>query len=162
MMWDSVDLKAYHDCVADLLETKEVNEMRDLDHHAHISCYEHSVFVSYLSFRICRRLHIDYRAAARGGLLHDLFLYDWHTDPHEGLHGFSHPKAALRNAKELCPLSPKEEDIILKHMWPLTLRQVPKYRESFVVSGADKLCALMEMFSFYRILKIKRHLALAV
>lgn len=46
MMWDSVDLKAYHDCVADLLETKEVNEMRDLDHHAHISCYEHSVFVS--------------------------------------------------------------------------------------------------------------------
>ena len=101
----------------------------------------------------------DFNAAARGGLLHDLFLYDWHVDgSHNGLHGFTHPQTALQNASKLCELTDVEKDIIVKHMWPLTLSKVPKYRESFVVSGADKLCALAEMLQIYRLMHVNQRI----
>ncbi|MEE1504614.1 MAG: hypothetical protein UGF89_10270, partial [Acutalibacteraceae bacterium] len=41
-------------------------------------------------------------------------------------------------------LNKKEEDIIKKHMWPLTVIP-PKYLESFVVTSMDKYCATIEM-----------------
>ena len=115
-----------------------------------------------MSFRLCRFFHLDWSAAARGGLLHDLFLYDWRKKgSHSGLHGFSHPKAALQNAGRLFDLSDKEKDIIVKHMWPLTLRQVPGCKESMVVSTADKLCAAAECFHLYKALHMDVKLVLA-
>lgn len=59
-------------------------------------------------------------------------------------HGYLHPGFALKNARELTTLSKMEEDIIIKHMWPLTIRP-PRYRESFIVSMADKYCATWEL-----------------
>ncbi|MBS6833741.1 MAG: HD family phosphohydrolase, partial [Clostridiales bacterium] len=89
----------------------------------------------------------------------DLFLYDWHQKgSHQGLHGFTHPAAALRNASQICALTEVEQDIIVKHMWPLTLRKVPKYRKSFVVSSADKICALAEMLQIYRLMRVAKKL----
>ena len=45
------------------------------------------------------KLNCDKGSLVRGALLHDYFLYDWHQ-PHKeyGLHGFTHPSTALRNA----------------------------------------------------------------
>ena len=58
--------------------------------------------------------------AARGGLLHDLYLYDSKDkSAHPGWQCFDHPRAAARNAGELTWLSDKERNIILSHMWPL-------------------------------------------
>ena len=37
-----------------------------------------------------------------------------------------------------------EKDIIAKHMWPLTLRKVPKYKESFLISFVDKYTSTSE------------------
>ena len=160
-MWNSSDRALFQTCIGDLIDTPSVQAMRDLTQHANINCLEHCIFVSYISFLICRRMRWDFNAAARGGLLHDLFLYDWHEkDSHEGLHGFTHPQAALENASKLCELSAVEQDIIAKHMWPLTLRKIPKYRESFVVSSADKLCALAEMLQIYRLMRIRQKLVL--
>ncbi len=84
-------------------------------------------------------------------MLHDLFLYDWRYKENErkGLHAFTHPKTALENSKELFDLSPKEEDIILKHMWPVTI-QLPKYPESYIVTLVDKYSAICESFKYYR------------
>ena len=90
----------------------------------------------------------DYVACARAGLLHDLFLYDWHQHAMltgEHFHGFTHPKTALLNAQEHFELSPLEADIILKHMWPLTIIP-PKSVEGFIVSFADKYCSIAEVF----------------
>ena len=39
-----------------------------------------------------------------------------------------------------------EEDIIGKHMWPLTA-PLPYYKESYMVSLADKICAVCETLS---------------
>ena len=46
---------AFLDCVAPLLSSREVNEMRRWRHHYAVTCYEHSLFVSYVAFRIARR-----------------------------------------------------------------------------------------------------------
>lgn len=113
--------------------------------HRNTNCLEHSINVSYKSYLICRGLGLDYQSAARGGLLHDFFLYDWHiTKPKNGLHGLTHPGTALKNADEKFSLNEIEKDIIEKHMWPLTLK-LPKYEESFVVSFVDKRCTLREI-----------------
>ena len=80
-----------------------------------------------------------------GALLHDYFLYDWHDKySHEKLHGFHHPNVALENASREYQLTPRERDIIRKHMWPLTLFHIPRCREAWVVTTADKYCSLKE------------------
>ena len=162
-MWKMENLEEFIECIGDLISSPRVLEMGKVPQHVDVSCLNHCIFVAYISFLVCRKFRWDFTAAARGGLLHDLFLYDWRVKgTHEGLHGFSHPAAALRNASELCELSAREKDIILKHMWPLTLRKVPRYRESFVVSGADKACALMEIFHIYHAMKVDARLIPAV
>ena len=92
-------------------------------------------------------LGLDARAAARGGLLHDLYLYNWldkSTHPHCN-HAFEHPLIALKHAKAHFPITEKEADIIATHMFPLPLTRPYGCLESFVVSTADKLCAVAEL-----------------
>lgn len=138
----------YMDCVNDLIQHEIVKSMENFIQHSNINCLEHSISVSYYSYTICKLFGLDYRSAARGGLLHDLFLYDWHiTKTRNGLHGFTHPYTALENAKKYYILNELEEDIIVKHMWPLTIRP-PKYKESFIVSAVDKYCSTKEIFDF--------------
>ena len=67
-MWTDENKEAFLALVEPLLQQQEVQDMRTISQHAAgISCYDHSVFVSYLSFLMARRLGLDYRAAARGG-----------------------------------------------------------------------------------------------
>ncbi len=160
-MWKEKDRAAFLELVSPLLQEADVQEMRNFSQHAEgISCYDHSLFVAYLSFLMARRLGLDVRAAARGGLLHDLHLCHWeNTDISRGRRLFLHPLLAAQNAEKF-GLSDKERDIIVKHMWPLT-RPLPRYRESFVVSLADKICATAEMLHLYRSSKVQYRLQLA-
>ena len=71
------------------------------------------VSYTHLSFRAARWLRLDERAAARGGLLHDLYLYDPRDkSAHPGSQCFDHPRAAARNAEQVTKLSDKERNII--------------------------------------------------
>ena len=140
--------EAYCAVVADLWNHEAVQSMEQYCQHGTTTCLRHCVRVSYLSYRYCLARGLDARAAARGGLLHDLFLYDWHTYRRprgERLHGFEHPRKALRNARSLFSLTPVEEDIILHHMWPLTLA-LPATPEARVVTMVDKYVSLLETF----------------
>lgn len=84
-------------------------------------------------------------------MLHDLFLYNWRKKENgrKGLHAFTHPRTALKNASSLFSLNDMEVDIILKHMWPLTFT-FPRYKESFIVTFVDKYCALEESCNAYK------------
>lgn len=149
--------QCFSDVVGDLLGTDQVRSMRRIRHHFDVTCYDHSVFVSYVAFRLARRLGWDYMAAARGGLLHDLYLYDPRTPgTHPGNQCFDHPKAALKNAGELTELTAVEENIIISHMWPLS-RRMPRYKEAVVVNLADKLCATAEVSHLYHLLRRTSH-----
>lgn len=159
-MWNSQARSEFFRCIDDLLALPEVRAMHRIPAHHTTTCYEHSVYVAYLSFLFCRRWHLDYLAAARGGLLHDLFLYDQHQkNSHTGFHIFAHPRAALANAERITTLTDKERDIIRSHMWPVA-RFWPHCLESFVVSTADKICAAAEALFMYRWMKVERHLSL--
>ena len=136
--------------IKDLIESPTVRQMKEYNQHANTSCYNHCKQVAYYTYFMSKHLHLDYVSATRGAMLHDLFLYDWHN--HEkpdkkwtSQHAFLHPKIALKNAKEIFDLNEIEQDVIVKHMWPVTI-SLPKYRESFIVTLADKYSATRETF----------------
>ncbi len=136
----------YLACVSDILKHPKFLQMGQYIQHGTTTTLEHCLGVSYLSYRIARSYRLDYWSAARGGLLHDLFLYDWHyvvRDTGNHLHGLTHPKTALLNATKYFSLNEREKDIIRKHMWPITI-ELPRYAESYVVTYADKYCGLVE------------------
>lgn len=95
-MHDKLNDRCFLNCVQDLLDSPEVQSMKDIPHHPGTSCYDHSVFVSYVAFRLARRWGLDYMAAARAGLLHDLYLYNSRDKTqYHGNQCFAHPVAAL-------------------------------------------------------------------
>lgn len=137
--------------VSDILEHPDFRSL-DRNYHHWNTTYGHSLLVSRISFRagwaLSRALPIDLRSLARGSLLHDFFLYDWHAGrpPSGKLHAFEHPREALRNSTARFPvLTATERDIILKHMWPLCARP-PKRLETCIVLIVDKLVATYEVF----------------
>ncbi len=135
------------DLLQEFLEQEQVHEMNNYIQHGNTSTYLHSIQVAYYSYCLARRLPIRYdrKSLVRGAMLHDFYLYDWHIpDRIHRLHGYVHPSFALRNAKKYFELNQIEEDIISKHMWPLTLTKVPRYKEALLVCLVDKFCSLAE------------------
>ena len=147
--------------IQDLTSNETVQKMKNFRQHYDTSTYDHCLSVAYISYKICKKLKLDYKSAARGSMLHDLFLYDWRNSKKilnlERPHAFIHPKIALDNASKLFNLTKKEQDIILKHMWPVNLT-FPKYLESFIVTFVDKYSALQESFIFYNSYLSKKNL----
>lgn len=139
--------KEYINLIEDLIKHEKVLEMKQYRQHYNISCFDHCLFVSYNTYLICKKLHLDYISAARAGLLHDLFLYDWRKreNDRKGLHAFTHGKTAYKIASSIVNLNDKEKDIIIKHMWPVTLA-LPKYKETFIITYVDKYFAIAEAF----------------
>ena len=124
-----------------------VLSMKNFPHHGDTNCYTHCLHVAYFNYKLCRRLHLDYHAAARAGMIHDLFLYDWHThaeETGERFHGLKHPAKALKNAHQHFSLNHTEKDVILNHMWPVTPLQIPRTMEGWVIVLSDKYCGLLE------------------
>ncbi|MFV0412833.1 MAG: HDIG domain-containing metalloprotein [Oscillospiraceae bacterium] len=158
-MWNPENFAHFTALIDDLLQDEKVQEMQQMPQHGKSgNCYDHSLYVAYLSFLVCRRLGLDYVAAARGGMLHDFCLCNWKEESAGISRLWTHPHLALKNAEERYELSQMEKDIIVKHMWPLT-RPLPRYRESLVVSMADKVCALLEMSRLYRLFKVRKNLS---
>ena len=140
--------RCFYRCIADLLEHPQVQQMSQFIQHGDTTCLEHCLLVAFLTYRFCRRHRLVYRAAARAALLHDFFLYDWHThyqQTGQRFHGFHHPATALQNALEEFSLTDMQQDIIRKHMWPLTIIP-PRYKEAYVVMWMDKYAAILETF----------------
>ena len=140
------DDQDYVTLVEDLLETPEVQSLSSYVHHTYTNRLEHSLTVSYRSYRLARLFGLDYRETARASLLHDLFYYDMCDSKDVGPKGhlYEHPRIALKNALKLTQLSDLGRDIILKHMWGATL-DVPKYAESWIVTLMDKEAAILEV-----------------
>ena len=149
-MYDS-ELKKYAE---DILNSANFQRTKEHIQHGNMTVNEHCINVAKTSLMIKKKLHItcNQKALIRGALLHDYFLYDWHKkdlkNPHK-LHGFYHPGRALRNAKKEYVLTKRQEDIIKKHMWPLTVVP-PMCREAWIVTTADKYCSLMETFRLHK------------
>lgn len=138
----------------DILISNNFNKTKGYIQHGNMTVNSHSLNVARCSLAISEKLHIDCnrRELIRGALLHDYFLYDWHDKDYEQphrLHGFYHPGVALKNASREYKLTPRERDIIKKHMWPLTVMP-PMCREAWLVMAADKWCSFMETVRLHK------------
>lgn len=133
--------------VRQVCSSSRMNKSRTFYQHGKINIYVHSLRVAYICYYWVKKyhLHVDEKALIRGALLHDYFLYDWHDKEHEHKrpHGFFHPSAALCNAKQDFILTRKEENVIQRHMFPLTLIP-PGCKEAWLVCMADKVCSTRE------------------
>lgn len=154
-----------------IIISPEAQEMKKFIQHGNTTVFDHCLAVAKFSllyayfFEKTLKIEFDKDSLVRGALLHDYFLYDWHIKGKaEGLHGFSHPRTALKNAERDFDLNEIERDIIAKHMFPLTLR-LPSFRETVLVTLADKWCAIAEMLridiSSYLIHRVNFNIALA-
>ncbi len=129
----------------DILKNEDIKKMSTIKHH-HTNRLDHSIKVSYISYRIAKFLKLNYKETARGGLLHDFF--------HETTTDFSKTKDKIRvftkhsydaqiNAEKQFELTKKEKDMIKSHMFPLNLA-IPKYKESWIVNTVDTSISLYE------------------
>ena len=144
---DQKEFREFYRTIQDVAEHPVVLRMKKYPHHGDTSCYKHCMRVAYFNYIICKKLHLDAKSAARAGMLHDLFLYDWHTharETGERLHGFTHAEKAYKNAGKIFRLNRVERDVIRNHMWPVTLRSVPRTREGWMIVLTDKYSGLLE------------------
>ncbi|MDO5568801.1 MAG: HD domain-containing protein [bacterium] len=140
--------KKYICIVGNILNNKKFRKIEEFDHHG-ISRLNHSVRVSYYSYKLSRLLGLDYRKTARAGLLHDFFLLNNETGKEKLKSVFTHSKEAVKNADSCFILSDLECDIIKTHMFPLASPQPPKYAEGWIVSLVDKAISLGEFTASY-------------
>jgi len=148
----SNDESEFMDILRPLIENPLVQRLAYYTHHGNKTRFDHSMEVAWHSFLLSKRFSLDCDATVRGALLHDLFFYDWLREGPR-LHGFRHPWISLKNAREVTTLSKTEEDIIRKHMWPLTVIP-PRYMESWIVCLVDTFCSLKD-YGTYTSKKLK-------
>ena len=145
---NKINSEGFFDIVGDLYFSDEVQSLAKYEQHLDINRLQHITGVAFLTYVICKRLGLNYRSAARGATMHDLFYYDWRdgeTGKWHRLHGYKHPRYACLNAKELAADSDMITlNCIKRHMWPLTFIP-PRYAEGYIVSFADKYCATREL-----------------
>lgn len=101
-VYDRTNIIEFYNIIKDIENNETVQKMKDFNHHCDVTCYEHCKHVAFANYIICKKLKLDYVSAARAGMLHDLFLYNWRGSRRrlEGLHAFVHPRIALKNAEK--------------------------------------------------------------
>lgn len=138
----------YNDLIKDILANDKFKKLNNCKHHG-ISRLEHSLRVSYYSYKISKKLKLDYKSTARAGLLHDFFITDDLKGKKSKFSMFFHPYKALENSDIFFKLNDTEKDIIITHMFPTLPHKIPKYLESWVVTFVDKIIATYEFYNSY-------------
>ena len=141
--------REFYTVIRDIVKSEAFLKMKQYRHHVKSNAYRHSLRVAYLCYRHHKRhgAPLSLQEFVRGALLHDYYLYDWH-DRKKGtrLHLFTHPRAALANAKRDYPtLSNAQYDMIRHHMFPITLCP-PHTRAGWLICYYDKVAALHDYF----------------
>lgn len=129
----------------EVLSSSSYQTLKTYRQHGVISTYNHCLSVAYTAYCMNRKygLGIDEREVVLAGLLHDYYLYDWHSKTIR-LHGYRHPGIASRNAQRDFHISRNCQKAIETHMWPLTFFHIPSSRLGWVLTIADKKCSTIE------------------
>ena len=130
---------------AEILNRPVYRALQSFIQHGSVTTYEHSLHVASCAFWLNVRLHVraDEKELVTACLLHDFYLYDWHTKG-DRLHGYHHPKTAAKYAKLYFSVSNRVISAIETHMWPLTLFHLPSNRTAWLLTIADKICSVQE------------------
>jgi len=139
--------KEYLEIVNDILSNEEFKTLKKYKHHG-TNRYEHVSRVSRWSYNYAKKHNLDYKICARAGLMHDFFLIN--NQEISILYRikviFIHPRMSLENSKKYFELNKKEENIILSHMFPLSI-VLPNSRESWLINIVDDIASIYERLS---------------
>lgn len=137
----------FYSLVQDIIDNKEFNKLTSELHHG-ITRYDHSMRVAKWTYKIGKKCNMKKtNEATRAALLHDFYINE-ELQGNSGLKNLKvHPDQALNNSMKYFNLDDIQKDIIKTHMFPCTLN-LPKYKESWLVSGVDKLAGLYEMVRY--------------
>ena len=138
------DENEFKNIISDLIQNDTVQKMKLYRQHYDTDCFEHCYMVAYYCYKLCKKFNLDYISATRAAMVHDLFLYDWREPSKTHMwHAFTHGKVACEKAKEFMELNDMQQDMIKNHMWPVTPK-LPKYKETWIITLADKYSAIIE------------------
>lgn len=137
-----------YEILSSYLSEKKVLQMKKYIQHGSVSTYDHCLDVARkcLYWNHTWNMGADPETLVTAAFLHDLYLYDWH-DRDGGLHrlhGFQHPARAAKNAKRYLGVPLSVQQAIRTHMWPLTITQIPRSREAWILCMIDKYVSLEE------------------
>lgn len=138
----------------DILTSPEYKRLLGFTQHKHSNTYYHSVNVALMALFYAKDnfIKVDVEALIKMCLLHDYFLYDWHIKPHPKKHATMHPVYAANNAIRDFGLEDKLIiDGIKSHMWPIAITRIPKSKEAWILTIADKKVSTNE------VLRLKHH-----
>lgn len=138
--------KEFESIINDILINNKFKELDGELHHG-ISRAGHSLRVAKNTYKITKKLNLNYEKATRAALMHDFYT----SNDLESKNSFEalseHPSKALENARKYYNITSLEANIIESHMFPMG-HKVPKYAESWIVSLVDKGVAFYEMYRY--------------
>ena len=137
----------FYSVVKDITNNKEFNKLNKELHHG-ITRYDHSLRVAKWTYQFCELFNIkSINNTTRAALLHDFYIDDELLGENKFEKLSDHPNLALENSLKYYKLDNVQQDIIKSHMFPCNLN-VPKYKESWIVSTIDKIVGAYEMLRF--------------
>ena len=139
-------MKDFESIAREIIYTDKYQSLKEENHHG-LSRYEHSLRVARNTYRLSKKLKMDYVSATRGALLHDYFTDEDYRNT-KGFKKYSmHPVIALNNAIREFELNPMEENIIVSHMYPMG-KNKPTCKESWLVNNVDNAVAVYECLRY--------------
>ncbi len=132
----------YINIISQIVNNNDFQKLKYEKHHT-INRFDHSLEVSYKTYKICKKLRLDYVSATKAALLHDYFFDEEFRGLSKNKKLIMHYKHSISNAKKITDLTKKEENIIASHMFPIG-GKTPKYLESIIVDMVDDYVAIKE------------------
>ena len=135
-------MKSFESIAEEIINSEKYQALKNEDHHG-LSRYDHSLRVARNTYKLSKKMKLDYISATRGALLHDYFTDEDYRNT-KGMKKYSmHPVIALNNALREYKLNPIEENVIVSHMYPMG-KVKPNCKESWLVTSVDKGVAIYE------------------
>ena len=133
--------------VKDIVDNKAFTKSGSEPHHG-ITRFEHSMRVAKYTYLISKFFRMkNSEDATRAALLHDFYKFDDMKGQSGARQLQTHPMVALNNSLKYFELNDMQQDIIKSHMFPCNL-DIPKYKESWLVSLVDKIIGGYEILLF--------------
>ena len=112
-----------------IINNRKFKQMKNVRHHILSNTYDHCYLTAWYTYKVCKKLKLDYKSATKAALMHDFFF---RTKGKLDLFEFArHPKYASKNASKIMKLNNIEKNCIESHMFPFCLT-LPKYKESYI------------------------------
>lgn len=140
------EVLSFESIAKDIINTDKFNELKKEKHHG-LTRYIHVMRVSKFTYKISKFLHFDYVSATKAALLHDYFTESDFNGIKGIKKGIVHPMLACENAMKDFELTEKEKNAIVSHMFPLG-KNIPKYKESWILTLVDKGVATYEISKY--------------